>query len=140
MILSLIDYGNIFLTILTQEDKSDLQKLQNKVLRFCLDIVDPLDMDIIEMHNLVNVDLVEERRTYNLLTLTHRRVKADKLKCFTTRQTQDIMMAIQLNLYALEMNRFGNRVTILAHLSGKPLTKKPGNLKQLNLKQKLEIK
>ena len=80
MILSLIDYGNIFLTILTQEDKSDLQKVQNKVLRCCLDIIDPLDMNIIEMHNMVNVDLVDERRTYNLLTMTHRRVKADKFK------------------------------------------------------------
>ena len=80
MILSLTDYGNIFLTILTQEDKSDLQKLQNKVLRCCLDIVDPLDMNIIAMHNLVNVDLVQERRTYNLLTMIHKRVKADKFK------------------------------------------------------------
>ena len=80
MILSLTDYGNILLTILTQDDKSDLQKLQNKVLRCCLDIVDPLDMNIIAMHNLVNVDLVQERRTYNLLTMIHRRVKADKFK------------------------------------------------------------
>ena len=63
MILSLIDYGNIFLTILTQEDKSDLQKVQNKVLRCCLDITDPLDMNILEMHDMVNVDLVDERRT-----------------------------------------------------------------------------
>ena len=78
MILSLIDYGNIFLTILTHEDKSDLQKVQNEVLRCCLDIVDPLDMNIIEMHNMVNVDLVDKSRTYNLLT--HRSVKADKFK------------------------------------------------------------
>ena len=80
MILSLIDYGNIFLTILTQEDKSDLQKVQNKVLRCCLDITDPLDMNVLEMHNMVNVDLVDERRTYNLLTMTHRNVKTDKFK------------------------------------------------------------
>ena len=80
MILSLIDYGNIFLTILTQEDKSDLQKAQNKVLRCCLDITDPLDMNILEMHNVVNVDLVDERRTHNLLTMTHRNVKTDKFK------------------------------------------------------------
>ena len=52
MIISLIDYGNIFLTSLTQEDQSDLQKLQNKILRCCLDIVDPLDINVEEMHNL----------------------------------------------------------------------------------------
>ena len=32
MIFSLIDYGNIFLTGCTQEEKSDLQILQNKIL------------------------------------------------------------------------------------------------------------
>ena len=32
MIISMIDYGNIFLTSLTQEDKSDLQTLQDKIL------------------------------------------------------------------------------------------------------------
>ena len=50
MILSLIDYGNIFLTGITQEDKSDLQKLQNRILRCCLNIVDPLDINVVEMH------------------------------------------------------------------------------------------
>ena len=52
MILSLIDYGNIFLTCITQEDKSDLQKLQNNILRRCLGIVDPMYFNIVEMHNL----------------------------------------------------------------------------------------
>ena len=62
MILSLIDYGNIFLTSLTRKDLEDLQKLQNKVLICCLNIVDPLDMNVIEMHRLVNVDMVDQRR------------------------------------------------------------------------------
>ena len=35
MILSLIGYGNIFLTVVTQEDRSELQKLQKKILRCC---------------------------------------------------------------------------------------------------------
>ena len=59
MLLSLIDYGNIFLTCLTQEDKSDLQKLQNKILRCCLNIVDPLDINVTDMHELVKVDTVD---------------------------------------------------------------------------------
>ena len=53
MIISIIDYGNIFLTTLTQEDKSDLQKLQNEILSCCLDIVDPMDINIMEIHNFV---------------------------------------------------------------------------------------
>ena len=74
MILSLIDYGNIFLTSLTQKDLEDLQKLQNKVLRCCLNIVDPLDMNVIEMHRLVNVHMVDKRRKKCLLTVIHRGV------------------------------------------------------------------
>ena len=79
MILSLIDYGNIFLTCLTQEDKSDLQKLQNKILRCCLNIADPMDMNVVEMHNLVGVDFVNERRSYSLLTMVHNGVKNNKI-------------------------------------------------------------
>ena len=78
MILSLIDYGNMFLTSLTQKDQADLQKLQNKVLRCCLDIVDPLDLNVVEMHRLVNVDMVDKRRTNCLLTAIHRGVLGEK--------------------------------------------------------------
>ena len=74
MILSLINYGNIFLTSLTQKDLEDLQKLQNKVLRCCLNIVDPLDMNVIEMHRLVNVDMGDQLRRKCLLTVIHRGV------------------------------------------------------------------
>ena len=80
MILSIIDYGNIFLTCLTQEEKADLQKLQNKILRCCLNIVDPWDINTLEMHELVKVDFVDKRRTYNLLTMIHNGVKNNKYK------------------------------------------------------------
>ena len=69
MILSLIDYGNIFLTGCTLGDQSDLQKLQNKVLRCCLKIQDPLDINVLEMHDLVDVSLVDHRRTLQLLII-----------------------------------------------------------------------
>ena len=78
MILSLIDYGNIFLTGLTQEDKSDLQKLQNRILRCSLNIVDPLDMNVTAMHELINVDLIGKRRTSRLLTTIHNGVNKNK--------------------------------------------------------------
>ena len=80
MIISLIDYWYIFLTTLTQEDKSDSQRLQNKILRCCLDIVDSMDINIAEMHNLVNIDFVDVQRTYSLLTVVHNRVKSNKFK------------------------------------------------------------
>ena len=80
MLLSLIDYGNIFLTCLTQEDRSDLQKLQNKILRCCLSITDPLDINVTEMHNMVNVVSVDKRRAYNLLIMIHNGVKGNKFE------------------------------------------------------------
>ena len=64
MILSLIDYGNIFLTGCTQGDKSDLQTLQNKILRCCLKIEDPLYINTIKMHNMLAISFVEQRRTF----------------------------------------------------------------------------
>ena len=62
MILSLIDYENI---VLTQDDKIDLQKLQNKILRCCLNIVDPMDINTVEMHDMVNVEMIDKRGTSN---------------------------------------------------------------------------
>ena len=75
MILSLIDYGNIFLTGITQEDKSDLQKLQNRILRCCRNIVDPLDINVVEMHSLTNAEFVDKRRTSWILSIIHSGVK-----------------------------------------------------------------
>ena len=75
---SLIDYGNLFLTSLTQKDQADLQKLQKKVLRCCLDLVDPVDMNVVEMHKLVNVEMVDKRRTSCLFIAVHRGVQGEK--------------------------------------------------------------
>ena len=80
MILSLIDYGNIFLTCCTQKDKSDLQVLQNEILRCCLKIDDPLDQNILEMHNLFNILMVDQRRILQLLTLIKKSTLENKLE------------------------------------------------------------
>ena len=80
MILSLIDYGNIFLTSCTQKDKSDLQILQNKILRCCLKINDPLDQNILEMHNLLNLLTVDQRRILQLLILIKKSTLQNKLE------------------------------------------------------------
>ena len=79
MILSLIVYGNIFLTGCTQGDKSDLQKLQNKVLRCCLQIQDPLEINVLEMNNLVDVCMVDQRRILQLLIIIMKNMLCGKL-------------------------------------------------------------
>ena len=78
MILSLIDHGNVFLTCCTQANRQELQTLQNKILRCCLNIEDPLDMNIIEMHNMLNLDFVDKRRNIQLLTLVRSHVLENK--------------------------------------------------------------
>ena len=79
MILSLIYYGNIFLTGCTQEDKSDLQTPQNKILRCCLNINDPMEVHTVEMHTMLDLRLIDQRRTIQLLTLIKKKVLLGKL-------------------------------------------------------------
>ena len=60
MFVSVLDYGNIFLTGINQDKLYDLQKLQNDALRCCLNIND--------MHKQLNLHLLDHRRTVQLLT------------------------------------------------------------------------
>ena len=79
MILSLVDYGNNLLTGCTQDDKSDLQILQNKVLRCCLRIEDPMEINVVEMHDMLEISMVDKRRVLQLLTLIKKNVAMDKI-------------------------------------------------------------
>ena len=79
MILSLIDYGNIFLTGCSQDDKSDLQILQNKVLRCCLKIQDPMEINVLEMHGMLDISMVDKRRVIQPLSLVKKNVLEDKI-------------------------------------------------------------
>ena len=74
MILTLIDYGNMFRPGLTLDDKADLQKLQNNTLRCCPN--DPMDINVIEMNDLSNIDMVDET-TLKLLTSIHECINRD---------------------------------------------------------------
>ena len=53
----------------TQQDKSDLQIHQNKILRCCLNINYPLDIDTIEMHDMLDISMVDHHRIQQLLVL-----------------------------------------------------------------------
>ena len=67
-------------TSCTQKDKSDLQILQNKILRCCLKINDPLDQNILEMHNFLNILTVDQRRILQLLILIEKSTLQNKLE------------------------------------------------------------
>ena len=89
MILTLIEYGNMFRTGLTLDDKADLQKLQNKVLRCCPN--DPMDINVIEMHDLLNIDMVDERRPLKLLPSIHEGINRDLISGDDALNTKPVM-------------------------------------------------
>ena len=48
-----------------------LQKLQNRCLRFCLDIVNPLELAVDRLHELTRVNKLDVRRDVQLLNIMH---------------------------------------------------------------------
>ena len=65
--LGVLDYGAIFLSSLPEHIKDDIQVLQNNALRSCLNILDPRDMNVLELHANVNVQLFRNRLVKYLL-------------------------------------------------------------------------
>ena len=50
MFISVLDYGNVFLTGINKEKLSDLQKLQNDAVRCCLGITKNRDAHVTDLH------------------------------------------------------------------------------------------
>ena len=68
-ILPLVEYVSFMLYLNTTRDVEKLQKLQNRCLRLCLDIVNPRDVSIEHLHRLSKVNTLEIRRDIQLLNL-----------------------------------------------------------------------
>ena len=79
MFLSVLDYGNIFLTGINKNSLSDLQKLQNNAIRCCLKIKQPRDVHVVDIHERLDVHLLEHRRIVQLLTCIKKGVTSDFL-------------------------------------------------------------
>ena len=75
MFCSIIDYGNIVLSLCTDGDLNDVQTLQNHALRCCCNIKDPMDVHINDLHKNVNVHMINVRRKRQILTCIWRNVK-----------------------------------------------------------------
>ena len=54
MFLSVLDYGNVFITGVNKNSQSDLQKLQNDAVRCCLQIKQPRDANVTDLHEQLN--------------------------------------------------------------------------------------
>ena len=75
MLCSIIDYGNIFLSSCNLCDLKDIQTLQNHALRCCHKINDPRDENVIHLHTISNVTMVDVRRKRQILTCLWRNIK-----------------------------------------------------------------
>ena len=74
MLLSYFTYGNIFYGICNDEERSDLQKMQNSILRSALDINNPRDISIVDLHSVTNSLLLDSRRKHQLTAAMHKGV------------------------------------------------------------------
>ena len=68
MFVSVLDYGNVFLTGINRDKLSDLQKLQNDAVRCCLSIKNPRDAYVADRHEQLQLHLINHRRTVQSLT------------------------------------------------------------------------
>ena len=75
MLCSIVDYGNIFLSSCNIVDLKDIQTLQNHALRCCHKTNDPRNEDIIHLHSISNVTMVDVRRKRQILTCIWRNIK-----------------------------------------------------------------
>ena len=80
MLLSYFTYSNIFYGICNEEDKGDLQKLQNSILRSALDINNPREISIVNLHIETNSLLLEKRRKLQLLVAIYKAVNNNSVR------------------------------------------------------------
>ena len=74
MLLSYFTYGNIFYGICSDEERGELQKLQNSILRSALDINNPRDISTENLHSETNTLLLDKRRKYQLVVTMYKAV------------------------------------------------------------------
>ena len=68
-ILPLVEYVSVMLCLNNACDVNKLQKLQNRCLRSCLDIYDPMEMGTTRLHELVRVNMLSTRHEVQLLNI-----------------------------------------------------------------------
>ena len=71
-ILPLVEYADIMLYHVRKHDLEKLQRLQNKALRLCLDIINPQDISTEDLHKSVNLMTLDNRRELHLMNLMHK--------------------------------------------------------------------
>ena len=91
--LGVLDYGSFFVSSLPEQTKEDIQILQNNALRCCLNILDPSNVNIFEMHENTNVQCFRHRMVRNLLLCIRNAVNKGMLCIRDTEVRRDRTMA-----------------------------------------------
>ena len=81
MLLSYFTYSNILYGVCTNEERGDLQKLQNSILRSALDINNPRDISTEDLHSESNSQLLDKRQTYQIHVALYTAVRSKRSQC-----------------------------------------------------------
>ena len=87
-ILPLVEYASFMLCLNTVRDVDKVQKLQNRCLRLCFDVYDPVEMEILRLHELARVNMLDVRRDVQLLNIMFSLRLANKYKKENVRHTR----------------------------------------------------
>ena len=75
MVLSYFDFGSIFYTICPTKDTDKLQILQNRALRLCLNINDPRQVPVRDLHTTAGISPIVNRQNTQMLACIHNQIK-----------------------------------------------------------------
>ena len=84
-ILPIIDYNDIIYGLLTQQQETKLQRVQNRALRT---VFQGKTLSVVEMHSLAKIDTLKERRNLHLMTLMQKRADDELYIDHTNRVTR----------------------------------------------------
>ena len=76
MLLSYFTYGNNFYGVC---NNNEMGELQNSILRSALEINNPRDISIVNLHDVTNTLLLDTRRNYKLLVAVYKAVNSDNI-------------------------------------------------------------
>ena len=80
MFCSIVDYGNILLSSCYEIDLKNIQTLQNHALRCCHNVQNYRYEHVLDLHNRLNVNMVNVRRKRQILTCIWRNIKKEIIK------------------------------------------------------------
>ena len=88
-ILPLVEYVSFMLCLNSTRDIEKLQRLQNRCLRLCLDVNNPVDMSTIRLHEISRINMLNSRRDVQLLNVMFSLKLDNKYKKESVRVTRN---------------------------------------------------